>query len=205
MKTKPRMIGMPYAAPMLLKKLKGEKDVTRRLMNPQPNLHQHYAPLKPKHGLPGDRQYWQEAFDFQYVFPRDPVALIRYKADGVQAQVTLSESDCALARQWKRAKTGYWRGMPAMFMLRSMSRGMDDIVSVRDERLQDITYDDSIREGIEQRSSLRGNAFSGNHGATWWHNSILAYKDLWDTIYAKRAPWASNPWCWRYETKAVAL
>lgn len=222
-------IGIPYSAPMILAKLAGRKTKTRRVVVPQPcsqdatTLEGAYdwshdistgrlvclvagdqcweeTQLKPPRGLVGDRQYWQEAFDFGGL-GLDGDCRIRYKADGRVREMRLNEREYHLARAWKAPKPGKWRGMPAMYMLRSMSRGLDEVVGLRVERVQDISEEDAIAEGLDGAHPNGGIAWSSDQGRTWKSRPTLAYAQLWDSINGKRYPWESNPWVFVYETK----
>ncbi len=64
------------------------------------------------------------------------------------------------------------------------------ITDVRPERLQDITEEDAVAEGI----------LPENHPLD--APPAMRYASLWDSINPKY-PWASNPWVWRYEFKGV--
>lgn len=81
-----------------------------------------------------------------------------------------------------------WR--PSIFMPRWASRISLRVVSVRVERLQDISESDAQAEGIGSpvtRDCKRPK-----------------FEKLWDTINAKRAPWSSNPWVWVIEFERCA-
>jgi len=208
----------PYSAQMIVAKIRGIKNQTRRVMKPQPSRVKidgrddiycgskfigtcHTASTdsyvmttifkeKAPRGHLGDRQYWQEAFDYGGIECDGDrrVMAIRYKADGKEDYPILSSKDFALASKWKFVKG--WRGMPAMHMLRSMSRGLDEIVDVRVERVQDISIDDCYAEGLY----LDGRPYIK-----------AAYANFWDSINAKGGhDWESNPWVWVYETKPCA-
>jgi hypothetical protein len=75
-----------------------------------------------------------------------------------------------------------WR--PSIFMPRQLSRITLEVTAVRVERLQDITDNDAMAEGISEDDVLR-------IGALWARD---AFKALWDSINGKRAAWVSNPW-----------
>ena len=185
-------IGIPYSAPMILAKLAGRKTKTRRVVVPQPcsqdatTLEGAYdwshdtstgrlvclvagdqcweeTQLKPPRGV-----YWQEAFDFggvESACGRHVIAL-RYKADGREDYPILSPHDFALAREWKAVKG--WRGMPAMFMLRSMSRGLDEVIGLRVERVQEITEEDATAEGCEAQVEKPYD---------WWEGYNTTFRD----------------------------
>ena len=74
-----------------------------------------------------------------------------------------------------------------MFMPAWAARIFLEIVSVRSERLQTITEDDAIAEGIHA-------------GASWITSPIEQYAALWDSINTRAGTrWADNPFVFRYE------
>lgn len=80
---------------------------------------------------------------------------------------------------------------PSMFMPRWASRITLEVVAVRVERLQQISGADILAEGI---------AWAGDNGELV---EVDQFVTLWDSINAKRAPWASNPWVWVVTFKRV--
>jgi len=96
----------------------------------------------------------------------------------------------------------FWR--PSIFIRRWASRITLRVVSVRVERLQDITEEDAIREGC----SFDGRYYLGGLHAIKpsrkvFANATLAFGDIWDSINGKKYPWASSPWVWRVEFERV--
>jgi hypothetical protein len=89
-----------------------------------------------------------------------------------------------------------WAGKTraSIHMPRWASRLTLEVTGVRVERLQDITEDDIVAEGI---SLIKGKG---------WHNPVdnrcypraeWAFQYLWDSINAKRGfGWEVNPWVW---------
>ena len=85
---------------------------------------------------------------------------------------------------------GKLKWKPSLFMPRWASRLTLEIVNVCVERLQEISEDDAFAEGV-------------NTG-DWLGDPVGEYAKLWDSINAKRAPWASNPWVWVVEFRKAA-
>ena len=71
--------------------------------------------------------------------------------------------------------------------------------SVRVERLNDISEEDAIAEGMvyfDGRNYEAGGWHSGKTDHGYFPTAVDAYSDLWDRINGNRHPWASNPWVW---------
>lgn len=132
--------------------------------------------IKCQHGVPGDRLWVRETHAFGESIMSDGHRCVIYKATSAAA------SDVAIR----------WR--PSIFMPRWASRITLEIVSVRVERLQEITEDDVVAEGIE---------FPCEEPETSEHpvGCVCEYRNLWDRINGNKHPWSSNPWVWRIEFK----
>jgi hypothetical protein len=139
------------------------------------------------HGIPGDRIYVKETFlwdNAEYV--------ARYKAEP-----WMGEPDPDTAEVHYRASelepdifTG-WRS--SMFMPRWASRLTFDIVTVRLERLQEITEEDAKAEGAEV-----GRYYPGAHRPPTTYRE--AFEDLWCWLHGRES-WDANPWVWVLELK----
>lgn len=95
---------------------------------------------------------------------------------------------------WYRADTDEperIRWKPSIFMPRWASRIMLEVVSVRVERLQNISEEDAEAEGI----------------APWADGGYRpAFHLLWNTINLKRGyPWSESPWVWVVEFRRVEV
>lgn len=88
-----------------------------------------------------------------------------------------------------------WR--PSIHMPRWASRITLEVVAVRVERVQDISEEDAVAEGVD--------AVSLNdvpRQATWSRRQDFA--QLWNSINAKRGfGWDTNPWVWVIEFKTI--
>ena len=84
---------------------------------------------------------------------------------------------------------------PSIHMPHWASRITLEITLVRIERLQEITGDGVLAEGIE---------FPEASHYIEAHRRFDFFRDLWDSIYAKRGlGWDSNPWVWVIEFRRV--
>jgi hypothetical protein len=111
---------------------------------------------------------------------------------------------------------GKWR--PGMFMPRWASRFDVEIKSIRVERVQDISLEDAIAEGIADQGLEDVYSIGGtflrrsfttaryNYRYKKWvtagqhFSEVDSYRTLWDTVNAKRDfGWSVNPWVWVIE------
>lgn len=108
---------------------------------------------------------------------------------------------------------------PPIFMRRSASRILLEVVSARIERLNAITEEDAQREGLSRlskdggrvwkygipdRDGLPGNDDDGWHWKEWSASARAAFFTLWDKINGDRARSSIDPWVWRVEFRRVA-
>jgi hypothetical protein len=77
-----------------------------------------------------------------------------------------------------------WKKKPSIFMPRAAARLFLRVKNVRAERLQDISEEDAIAEGVD-----------GIEPGELFFNFIA----LWNSLNAKRGyGWEANPWVWVY-------
>jgi hypothetical protein len=192
-----------FSAPMVRALLDGTKTQTRRIVKltdsgrvKEPGSPRNWHPEDPyasaacPYGAPGDtlwvKETWNSSNQWNVMKPTDMPegAPIFYGAD----------YDAAGLRN-----CGPWR--PSLFMRRWMSRITLEVASVRVERLHAITEADAKAEGVEQWND--GAWYCGVQGFMGYESPVGAYRELWESINAKRAPWASNPWVWVVEFRRV--
>lgn len=98
---------------------------------------------------------------------------------------------------------------PSIHMPKVAARIWDEVVSVRAERLQDITEEDAIAEGIEPDvtgicNGLYGTTYQGyyNYAKEGYRyvDALTSYRSLWESINGPGS-WENNPLVWRIETK----
>lgn len=95
-----------------------------------------------------------------------------------------------------------WR--PSIHMPRWASRITLEITAVRVERVQDITEEDVVAEGLEtMMSSESGDILcvdKWTHDVDYWESPRFAFAALWNKLNAKRGySWNANPWVWVVE------
>lgn len=155
------------------------------------------------YGAPGDRLWVRETWRY-HDWTEDGQPWIQYAADDAcrlcehvtadwadrvcDVWATLSDPDnyqidgAARDRKWRSP----------LFLPRWASRLTLAVVSVRVERLQAITEEDAIAEGVLPAPFCKSGRPPGLE-------HVEAYEDVWTAINGKRAPWSSNPWVWRIE------
>ena len=151
--------------------------------------------LKCPYGQPGDRlwvrEHWRTYASLDDLAPSEiqPGAGIQYEAGGTSV-ATLPK---------KLLGMGKFR--PGMFMCRWMSRILLEVVSIRVERLQDISEADALAEGITQ---LRDDGFGLPDGRHYHAaDPRISYLSLWEAINGDGSVEA-NPWVWVVEFKRIA-
>ena len=145
-----------------------------------------------QHGQKGDLIWVKERW--AHDAPTDDDARRSVESDGMNGGVYYY-ADCnefdRVSLKWKSSR----------YMFKWASRITLKITDVRVERLQEITEDDSLKEGIDMESdyaSLCINIESAPYPSDLERGSaaITVFKKLWDSINRKKYPWSSNPWVW---------
>ena len=200
--------------------LAGRKTMTRRIIKPQPN-----GQLKCviKHETKG-RSCWMEnnadqlSKDFKFyksyevgdvLWVRETWAQLDMDYRAVEGKLNGEEfKGCPIAYKANNDTPehfGCWR--PSIFMPRTAARLSLKVTNIRVERLQDITEDDAIAEGIEWTNEGPLHAHYLNHdlnASLNFKTSKEAFSSLWDSINNKRGyGWDINPWVWVVEFERV--
>jgi hypothetical protein len=122
-------------------------------------------------------------------------------------QYAADNPDVPLAKGRGGALPG-WYTRPAIFMPRAASRILLEIVSIRVERLHDLSEVDAIAEGIEQMPCEVPNTrlWRNYRPENGWTPRVCipqnSFHSLWEVINGEDS-WLSNPWCWAVEFKRV--
>jgi len=208
-----------FSAPMVRALLDGSKTQTRRIMKVQPDEHaavtvERYYPTvinrhgddEPGHeifgawwadgecglacpyGQPGDRLWVKETH-----WRDDEDVAILYAADPNDFEIVQrNKIDTGSPRyNWK----------PSIHMPRVASRITLEIVSVRVERLQDISEADAKAEGCDQTGVGTGR-FDANGNEQEVGSYSASYYELWQSINGPGS-WSANPRVWVVEFKVV--
>lgn len=139
-----------------------------------------WQPVGCPYGQPGDRLWVRETWAYHGT-------CACYRADGWEGPPDVGYEVTPPLR---------WR--PSIFMPRWASRITLEIISVRVERLEDISQDDAVREGCDDTRDMvpaPGRIFysGGPRGA---------FMKLWESINGPLS-WDSNPWVWVVEFKRI--
>lgn len=131
------------------------------------------------YGQNGDRLWVKETF------------LPKYFDDGRTAY--RADWNAKAAEYVKEPK---WKS--SLFMPRNLARLLLEIIEIRVERLQDITEEGALAEGVDtegddylraEHAQLGGAQIEGGSPA------VFAFKGLWESING-RGSWELNPWLW---------
>lgn len=203
-----------FSGPMVRAILDGTKTQTRRVVKPQPEHGAgpcHWSPtgwaarsghgdgnctcqpIRCPYGEPGDRLWVRETWRPQIAHHCTVGACdcadvrVRYAADGAERFF----ADETIPIEWTMPKSAARGMVPSVFLPRWACRLTLDLLSVRVERLHDISDADIISEGVTREIVA---AMIGCHPG-----SIPTLHDAWRlgwTHINGAASWASNPWVW---------
>jgi len=119
-----------------------------------------------------------------------------YTADKAKFNVELTPSEFA---KWERRKFPFG-ATPGHFMYRSLCRTRLVNREVRVKRVQDITEEGAIAEGIFKHHDHASWTYTWDASirGQWYGTARWAFKALWNHINATRGfGWDANPWVWR--------
>lgn len=190
-----------FSGPMVRAIRDGRKTQTRRIIKPHPVdvvtfLTRDNSPtgeyglcfhprvvskrMQCPYGVPGDRLWVRETWAY------------RYNDDGAPVSPT----------QYLYAATDSWDGrrVPSIHMPRCASRVLLEITDVRAQRVQEISEEDAIAEGVSCAGGIWFGAGEPREAPR------AAFAALWDSINAKRGfGWVVNPWVWAISFKVVEV
>lgn len=198
------MKGICFKEPLFLLTVQGIKTQTRRIINNQPDARGfrttnvlfedwHGREARPRYKV-GETVYLKEPYHIHvmsnpFVFQKWEETVYKYGEDA--ESIGILEDELGISK-WKNK----------LFMPEKYARHFIKITSVRAERLQDISEEDCIKEGISQ-GVCSGGAFWGAKLTDGTYTSYSdspreAYKRLIDKINGP-GTWENNPWVWVYD------
>ncbi len=190
--------------------LEGRKTMTRRVVKPPFEIHpngyitrrqgdERLCPYICPYGQPGDRLWVRETFNWSgdnELLPGEPHKKCPERTGYTSDNVVWAADGYDEHPQYGKA---LWR--PSIHMPRWASRITLEIVSVRVERVQEISERDAMREGIIQLSGA-GLWKDYQCDKTGFAYPSQSFRSIWDSIYAQRGfAWSANPWVWVIEFK----
>jgi len=225
MKTTPIL----FSGPMVRAIMEGRKTQTRRVISPQPYYHA-------RDGLLSDGWGWKHSKGSMEAWAEDRIGsqMIKYAPFGTVGDrlwVRETWQHIPAARPsgyftnpkligknyWYRASDclptwggSKWR--PAIFMPKDACRITLEIVSVKVERLQDITQEGAKAEGFPIPGGVPGRIIVTELDGTVKKSKVTihdfdpltGFRRIWEALNGKKSPWERNDWVWVYEFKPIA-
>ena len=178
-----------FSAPMVRAILEGRKTQTRRIVKPMRHpygemlsaeeianeINNGTCSVSSPYGIVGDLLWVKESIQALDDFDSP----VQYCADG--------EVDFTTNWVWKKLK------LPSIFCPKGLSRIDLEITNIRVERLNDISEEDAIAEGVQGRMDYENNCY--------WPESYV-FSELWESINGAGS-WAKDPLVWVIEFKRV--
>lgn len=149
----------------------------------------------PPYGMIGDRLWVRETWLVDKTFDDIPPR----KLSGIKSGIEYPSTDIHLRTGKKR---------PSIFMPRWASRILLEITNVRVERLQDISEEDAIAEGIEEYIDLLPCTCWKNYekkDGIFLDNPEGSFQSLWQSINGNLPgkTWNDNPFVWVIEFRRI--
>lgn len=186
--------------------LEGRKSCTRRLVKPQPDEKHTY-----QLGFVTDSTEKKEVGCFGFA-ANEYGGSIQY----VKPPYRYAPGDILYVREtWKKAPNGYYyyedwqrndiadvtKWKPSIHMPKEAARIWLKVIDVRVERLQEISEDGAVKEGIYVANCKDCNApFGCDACPDEGYNEIDEFVELWNITVKKsdidRYGWNANPWVW---------
>lgn len=224
-----------FSGPMVRAILDGRKTQTRRVVKPQPPIrmtaptgyefsvagHDYMCP----YGKTGDRLWLRETWKYDN-WTEDGEPFVRYKSDNTVLlkdfpdewvdkveDIWANLSERSNIKIDGVARDRRWR--PSIHMPRWASRINLEITGVRVERLNDISRDDAVAEGVDWKSCPKYQSMEnfqaqrmaekmGKYGVlSLTIDYVGGYQKIWESINGPGS-WDANPWAWVVEFKRVS-
>lgn len=198
-----------FNAAMVRAIIDGRKTQTRRILKPQPEGGIQFGAIATPHGVVngkgaqltcrfgrrGDRLWVRETFRL-YDASNECACYDECRCSGMHGK--------PIYRADENNENAKWT--PSIHMHRHESRISLEITGVRVERLQDISEEDAIAEGIniEQLAESQDRySMIADHNFSGIPSAATAFRDLWQSVYGDSS-WSANPWVWVIEFKRLS-
>lgn len=167
----------------------------------RPNDWSHYCP----YGEPGDRLWVRETWRTRREWDRIAPSKLPVTEDSSFTPLTLREQYITYVESDTQANKLRGKLRPSIYMPRWASRITLEIVSIRVERLQDISEEDAEAEGIVSRRVMDDpypHFFLSGSEWQWDYAASIIYANLWESINGPDS-WQANPWVWVVQFRRV--
>lgn len=216
-----------FSKTMVQALLQGRKTQTRRIIKPQPSAgvrwnaimlsgkggwaDGHGSLLRCPYGKPGDILWVRESF--QRIVDDDNSELIRYAADNPEP-IYLVDGD-GFHEVNSKGEERFVPFKPSIFMPKEAARIWLEVESVKVERLQEISNNDAMNEGIlfykDDFGAFRYKDYladaSGygdpDHDYPTVDIATTSFSTLWRKINGAES-WNQNPWLWVVKFKVLS-
>lgn len=142
--------------------------------------------IKCPYGKPGDVLWVRESFAYVLLG-------VKYKSDG---DWTREEKEFGMTLPWK----------PSTHMPKTACRIFLEVLSIKVERLQDISEEDAIAEGIEPLKiysfPIYRNYTPESGCKDGYQTPRFSFQSLWRSINGPES-WNANPWVWVIQFKKI--
>lgn len=204
-----------FSTAMVQAILEGRKTQTRRVIKPKPDDGGLWNDDEFPRSINSELTGWNgtvdetgESKEFKPKYQKGDILWVR-ETFSVEGNTTRNYSFKADLPEWMDAK-GIAKWKPSIFMPKAAARIFLKVISVRAERLHDVTWNDAMAEGIQVKydkdnpeqplykfypcNDLRDN--------TYLENPVASFCSLWKSINGLES-WDSNPWVWVYEFERI--
>jgi len=196
---------MTMCAPMALAFREGRKTETRRTIRPQPTGD--FGPIGSVwYDNDGEGRIYAATYrPGDGVWVREPIQAVW---DGGYIRAVYRADEARSAHRWT------WKvlSLAGLYMPKSLCRTLGECLEVRAEKLQEITEEGAIAEGLptrdhgcvcgpdEFREGVRFCGHCGKRIVDW----VEEYRELWRTLHPKAGEqWDDNPWVFVYRLKLL--
>ncbi|OEE38318.1 hypothetical protein A1QO_02760 [Vibrio genomosp. F10 str. ZF-129] len=216
-------IPMIFNTEMVKALLAGRKGVTRRPMDPQPtdsDTGYMWWPSKKLETMvnidkvTNNEEYWGDlASDIcpiasigDLIWVRETFAALGHNDYAQVNPNSISEiheyrykaSERDSIANCKDSEVRGYKWVPSIYMPKSASRITLKVTGIRIERVQDITEDQAVLEGIQTEDECQRKAVES--GLSWYQKPVECFKNLWGGIYNN---WDENPYVWVIEFEVL--